>query len=325
MTSGILAASGLSWRKSCEQGFALYTLGNDWLSLSVAPQLGGKITNLSNRRTGREWLWAPDSARRLFTSIPGSDFLQSTLLGADECIPTIEACTVNGRDYPPQGEAWSRPWTIDQQAWNAKASLTGSVLLPLSQASFTRAITVDRHCVQLAYSATNASSVEPWHFTYNFHPLLAPQPGDSIIAPRGMRRVRVENWGGRAASWPRPHEHIHADQLSFGSYSPATLKMFSSEPLSEKKAAIRNVHTKEGLEFDFSGTFFTSLGIYINRGGWGGHHHVALEPSNARADSLRVCMDRDWGYRMLAPGETITWNLVLRLEGGESLPKRTHP
>src|ERR1700735_5370414 len=90
-----------------EQGFAVYMISNLHLELAVVPELGARIISLKNLRTAREWMWHPESGLKLFRNRLGDDFSQSPLVGADECLPTIAACSWQGRELPDHGEVWS--------------------------------------------------------------------------------------------------------------------------------------------------------------------------------------------------------------------------
>ena len=83
-------------------GFELLVLRNSSLELAVAPALGAKIVSLKNLHTGPEWLWRPTSRLKLFRNQPGDDFSRSTLVGWDECLPTIAPCTWKNRAFPDQ-------------------------------------------------------------------------------------------------------------------------------------------------------------------------------------------------------------------------------
>ena len=77
-----------------------------------------------------------------------------------------------------------------------------------------------------------------------------------------------------------------------------------------KRAALRN--TKSGAYILFEAET-DSFGVWINRGGWAGHHHVALEPTNGAPDSLEMAV-KDWKrFWTLAPGETKAWSVKIAL------------
>ena len=72
-----------------QQGFAVYTLGNERIEVAVIPELGAKLISLKDLRTGREWMWHPGPAPLLFRNRPGDDFSKSPLAGADECLQRL--------------------------------------------------------------------------------------------------------------------------------------------------------------------------------------------------------------------------------------------
>ena len=92
---------------SDESGFAVYGLRSPSTEIRVAPELGAKILSLKNLETGREWMWRPPGLSRLFRNEPGDPFERSTLVGADECLPTVAPCRWKGLDLPDHGEVWS--------------------------------------------------------------------------------------------------------------------------------------------------------------------------------------------------------------------------
>jgi hypothetical protein len=81
-------------------------------------------------------------------------------------------------------------------------------------------------------------------------------------------------------------------------------------PFRSGRAAIQNDVSGDRLSFDFDAKELTALGIWITRGGWNGYHHVALEPTNAPADSLGIAT-ADRSCPILAPHTTASWSVRL--------------
>ena len=72
-------------------------------------------------------------------------------------------------------------------------------------------------------------------------------------------------------------------------------------------------HAGQWLELNWDQSV-EQLGIWLTYGGWpgpGGHHEIALEPTNAAADSLGEAIDA--GAPPLAPGERRDWRVTLTL------------
>jgi galactose mutarotase-like enzyme len=303
---------------SDESGFTVYGLRSSSTEIRVVPELGAKIIGLKNRKTGREWMWRPPGPLRLFPNKLGDPFERSTLVGADECLPTIAPCKWEGRDLPDHGEVWSIPWEIDRYAWD-QGHIKTTVATPVSPFMFERTVRLEEHEVRLDYRLRNVSQ-KPEPFLWAFHPLLNIVEGDRIALPEEVRSVRVESVDGlqdmphgSTKPWPEPLPGVELDWMDFGLHSPACAKLFVESP-SETCAAIANSDTGESLVLRFDARQNPALGIWITRGGWNGYEHVALEPTNLAFDSLAEAVPKAPPTGVLPPKGERTWAIKLRLQ-----------
>jgi galactose mutarotase-like enzyme len=287
-------ALGNSCEVRQEQGFAAYVLASAEVELTVVPALGARIISLQDLRTGREWLWHPASGRKLFRNQPGDRFEASPLVGVDECFPTIAPCQHLGRNLPDHGELWTAPWTVDQEAWEA-GLLHTSVRAEISPFDFSRTIELVENEVRLQYQLTNRSAAQEC-FLWALHPLLRLQVGDRLELPPSTRALlKGEPW---------------LDHISLGSGAGECTKVFAT-PIAEGFAAIHNPATGDRLEFEWSPAENNVLGVWLTRGGWHGHEHFALEPTNSDADTLAAAARGRCGT--LPAGQTIRWRVSLRI------------
>lgn len=285
--------------------FSAESLSSDLLSAEIVPELGARISRL-RASGGREWMWAPTSERRLFKSRNGDDFLSSCLVGADECLPTIIGCSWQGRNYPGHGECWKAAWRLSPRG-DSGSPVQTSVELPLSGANLDRTASIHNCTLLLEYELSNTGKAS-WDFCYAFHPLFNLRAGDRVRLPISEGgRIYVENWDGAEAVWPSPAEGSDLSRFRMGTVDPATLKIFSAAPLLDNRAIVWNTRTRERLLIEFDPVFFSAIGFYANVGGWGGHHHFAIEPTNAQADSLERCASNGLNYSTLPPGGKTTW------------------
>jgi len=139
------------------QGFKVNRLTSDRCSVGVVPAPGAKIVSLVDLRTKREWMWRPPGPLRLWRNQEGAPFGESTFVGADECLPTIEPCTWRGRALPDHGEVWSAEWTLDEDCLSEGVIRT-SIQLPCSPFIFGRSVTLNENVVRLDYRLTNTGS-----------------------------------------------------------------------------------------------------------------------------------------------------------------------
>ncbi len=292
-------------------GFDLHLLRTREAEVEVVPALGAKIAGLRSRRTGREWMWAPPGGR-LFRNGLGDPFSDGTRIGADECFPTVAACAWRGRELPDHGEAWSRPWEI----MSTEDGISLRLECPVSPFVLSRRLRLEGNRLTLSYEARNLGADEE-AYTWAFHPLLALAPGDRIEVPASSVRADLaigcplDGWE-RRWNWPAPLPGLRLDALDFGPFENAAAKLFA-ESLSEGRAALANERTGERLEFAFDLEELDTLGVWINRGGWGGFHHVAIEPANGAPDRLDVAAGPRGRCRRLAAGATAAWGFTLTL------------
>jgi len=279
-----------------EQGFEVYVLQNESLEISLIPELGAKIISLVNRRSGREWMSCPAGGLKLFRNRPGDDFASSTLVGWDECLPTIAPCIHNGRALPDHGEVWSMPWAIDQEAIN-QCRLKTSVALVVSPFRFERCIVLRGNEIHLHYRLENLGN-EPERFLWAMHPLVPIYPGDTLELTAESRDLLG------TPSW--------LSTLDIGAMEPACVKTYAG-PVLEGRAAIKNLQSGDRMRFLWDTKLNNTLGVWLTRGGWNGHHHQALEPSNGWPDALTDASARNT-CGLIQPYAQLDWQVIIEIE-----------
>lgn len=278
-----------------EQGFEVYVLGNELIELAVVPELGARMISLKNLRTGREWMWHPPGGPQLFRNRRGDDFSRGPLVGMDECLPTIAPCSWQGRALPDHGEVWSVPWDVDEAAWEA-GELRTTVRLAISPLEFERVIELRGNEVRLSYRLSNLGGDEELYL-WAMHPLLRFAAGDQLQLPASTRaQLNGDEW-------------IEA----LDSVQPAgrCVKVFA-RPVQVGCAGVYNRVNGDYLEFVWDPKENDTLGLWLTRGGWHGHHHLALEPTNAAHDALALAAERGC-CGVVDAGGLVAWDIRLRL------------
>ena len=278
-----------------QQGFAVYLLSNDEVELAVVPELGAKIISLKNLRTGRQWMWHPPAGARLFANRPGDAFAHSPLVGADECLPTIAPCVWQGRELPDHGEVWHEAWEVDAEAW-ANGILKTSVRLKISPFEFERIIELREREIRLDYRLTNLSP-RAEAFLWAFHPLLNLQPDDQLELPGSTRALL------NGTAW--------LDTVPLTTPEKKCAKVFA-QPVTGGLAGIRNRTTGDRLEFTWNPAENDTLGLWLTHGGWHGHHHFAIEPTNSASDALTLAVEQNH-CGLVPAAESVSWQIGLRV------------
>lgn len=277
------------------QGFDVYLLGNEELEIAVVPELGAKIVSLKSLRTGREWLWHPPGGLKLFRNHLGDDFSRSPLAGVDECLPTIAPCSWRGRMLPDHGEVWSAPWEVDAAAWESGVLKT-SVRLKDSPFDLERTIELRENGIHLDYVLNNRSAIAE-QYLWAMHPLLRLRAGDQLELPASTRACL------NGAAW--------IDHLESAMPDGDCAKVFAAS-VTEGFAGIHNQSTGERLRFEWNPGENDTLGVWLTRGGWHGHHHFALEVTNSDADGLADAAGRN-RCGIVAASSSATWQITIRV------------
>jgi hypothetical protein len=271
------------------QGFEAYILSSERVQVTVIPELGARIISLQDLRTGREWLWHPADGLKLFRNQPGDSFEKSSLVGMDDCLPSIAPCVLRNRNLPDHGEIWTSRSKVDLCAWETGVIKT-TASLQVSPFDFERTLELFNNQVRLTYHLKNrAASEEP--YLWAMHPLINLQSGDELNLPATTRALL------NGAVW--------LDSLTSSQSHGECHKLFAS-PVDEGWAAITNTRTGDRLRFDWDPAQNDTLGLWLTRGGWHGHHHFALEPSNGAPDSLASAAEAKH-CGILAPNASAVW------------------
>lgn len=263
-------------------GFAVHTISNGGVSVSLVPELGGRIVSIKDRVSKREWLdgWSPAHKRRLWFPEDPTDFESGPGAGIDECLPTVLPCAVNGRNLPDHGELWnSRPGFDEELAETGILSCDWRLTtLPLA---FTRRVSLRNDSILFDYRIENRSAY-PAPFLWAWHALFSWKPGDRIHFPRDVKQCATPE--GEVLPWPESMPGCDLSTARFMDGVTPAAKVFVG-PLLEGKARI----IAEGgasLSLTWPAASFPHAGIWITRGFWKGLHHWAIEPTNAPVDRL---------------------------------------
>ncbi|MFM7679261.1 MAG: hypothetical protein ACKO83_10495, partial [Roseiflexaceae bacterium] len=94
-------------------GFVRQVVTNAVMQVIYMPQLGGKISQITDRRTGRNWLWRHPRMPYQLNDPQANYVTVADSGGWDECFPTVGRCTYptapwQGVALADHGELWSQ-------------------------------------------------------------------------------------------------------------------------------------------------------------------------------------------------------------------------
>lgn len=314
--------SALRVQEIREQGFPALRLENGPLTLTLIPDLGGKIAVWEDRRRGLSWLWRNPYLPWRLPQAEARYVQEFDLGGWDECFPAIApgiypADPWVGTPIPDHGELWSQPWKIQIRIEEGKRLIvTGAAEGRSFPYRFERKLILeaDRPAVRIRYRLQN-NAEHTFYFLWAAHPLFPLLPGMRLLIP-GPATARVAAAIGvapQAMVFPWPQLPIEGGFLDLREPDPEgkwALKLF----LRPAASWARLIHpTGAWWEIGWRGPI-THLGLWINAGGWSGantppYQNLALEPAIGAPDDLGVAM-REWGFfGLLPPLQEMEWSL----------------
>ena len=296
-------------------------------AVTFLPSFGGKIASIIVR--GRELLQTPLApyGPRTQTMI----FEEADASGWDECLPTVDACTVDTAagpvPIPDHGDLWRVPWELGASSSLCASFRARCFSLPLElQRTSTLLATEVGWRLRTDYQVANTSDGPvPWSWTA--HPSFTAEAGDRILLPESIHELRLAySRGGRLGqlnarvSWPvasLPQGGSTDLSLAQALESAIGEKLFAG-PLTanENWAALERPRAGLRIRFRFDVEATPYLGLWLCYGGWPDRPGpkqtcVTLEPSTTAFDSL--AQTGPWS-RVLAPGQSFSWLMIVEIE-----------
>jgi len=288
---------------------------NDKLRVVITPEFGARIVSIIYKPTETEFVWHN----------PGVPLMRHThktdvedLSGLFDCVPTCENCKFKNWQLPMLGEVASEPWRMLKTSRK-----TGAIMVELQRkceiypllVQKTIKLTKKDSKLELNYMLTNLSD-EKLEYHYSGHNTLAINPNFRIVLPpevnvvkRGMAITdRLGNLGDEVP-WPMTTDKDGkpVDLSSVGQPTEGTGENLYTPALKRSWAAALNERRGEAIAFSFDARVFPYVLVWINRGGYQGYYHIALEPSTGRPDNLNVAVN-DWkNYAVLEANSNASW------------------
>jgi len=284
-------------------------LENRWLKVRVLPEVGAKIYDLIWKPAGRNILWHNPRTEPQVYPIE-SEFDNYWCGGWDDGFPTCDTCTFRGQRYPDLGEMRSLRWKVDSARSSAHgATAQFSAFGPISpvRAVKTVALAATAPVVQMRYQVTNLGPMNV-DFLWGTHPALAITENTILRIPARHAVVGQSNdpaYGqtGRRYDWPL--FEIGGQKIEMNKVRGASANLCIGHYAVDLEAgwyAVEDASTGEGFLLAFPLAQCPCLWLWLNYGGWRGHHHVILEPWTGWPVNLADAFERK-ATRSLQPGE----------------------
>jgi len=161
-------------------------LENEYLKLTVLPEIGAKIYDIIYKPQQKNLLWHNPRIPPMKAPF-GAAFDDVWSGGWDEIFPNDAPCNYDGERYPDMGEVWSIPWNYSVSRTEERpqaVTLVTSVTSPITPCKLTRTLTLKEGeaSIHLQYALENLSHTS-LKFLWKLHPALAINETCSIEIP----------------------------------------------------------------------------------------------------------------------------------------------
>jgi hypothetical protein len=286
------------------------TIENDAIRMQVWPQFGGKVSSVVDKADSFELMFNYPA------ELPESpcydmQYGNGWYAGWDECFPAVGPSKYVGHPYdgiavPDHGEIWGIPVT---NAVPTKDGITTVWHGLRFGYRLTRKLYLDGPAVVADYNLFNLAPFE-FRFVWGLHSLMSlVQPATLDLATHGLFRLSHDHAGTdiqQPFDWP-----ILADGTDISNLPklPAKKgwKIFSADRIDAPlvvRYPTRNRTVR--IEYTSDDGLPAYWGIWINSGGWAGHHHFAVEPTTGRFDQLDRSI-KDGSAGTVAPIGRTSW------------------
>lgn len=296
------------------------TLENAQIRLTVRPDLGGRIDQLDDLKTGHAWLWhpadyAPDATRSLAV---GASFDDHWTGGWDEVFPNDAAGEFQGRNLADHGELWSQRWQVLE---STPLSLTLGYQCQTVSVAVKKTIQLDadRPEASLVYEFHNQSE-QHIPFLFKHHAAIAIEAGDEIllpdcwVEPAFLEFSKIIGQPGKT----RFPEAIAAngeavDLRVMPPPSSQLQEFYYTSELAQGFCGIRHQRSQSSLLMTFDPADFPYVWMFQSYGGWQGHYVVVVEPCTTLPSDLDAAC-RNGTVAVLQPQEHQHRRLTLQLQ-----------
>jgi galactose mutarotase-like enzyme len=265
------------------------TIAGDGLTATVVPARGGKIVSLVDANAV-EWL-AQAAAPIRDPARWDARFTDSEMAGWDECAPSIEAVTVNGRDIPDHGDLWTTAWHDAGGGW---LHAVGASL----DYSFERSIRSIAGGLRLDYRAEALQNDVP--FLWAAHPQFRAPVGSAVRVPHLESVVDVLLEPAERMPWSPDLATI--DSMP----SRGVRKLYADPSASAREASLTRPDAGE-LRMSWTPNC-PYLGLWFDNRGFSREAVIAIEPSTGYYDSLGRAL-ANGRVAVLKVGDPLEWSI----------------
>lgn len=308
------------------QGWKAEVLENDFLKVSVIPELGAKIAQIKDKHANYEWLWE-DPSRPLRARQVTDKYDEHDITGFDECFPNIGISSYPGDPdliLPDHGELWSQAWSCEKTNDSIISTAIGKVL----PYKFERKITLKDRSLVFSYAIENTGQ-ESFKGFWSAHPLFKAVEGMQILLSGNPPMTKEFGFSGRMGSdgvdgyAGHSNPYIWPNTIGESGKSYDLSQVTLAEPLTDKVVVstpddgvitLLNPHHKCSVRFLLNPQEIPYVGMCFNLDAWPftgrKARWLAIEPSLGPTDKLDES-DQMSGIPRFLPNKPVTFSFSM--------------
>lgn len=284
------------------QAWKIEELENEHLRVRVIPELGAKISQITDKQAQYDWLWT-DESRPLRSRNNYDAYEAHDISGFDECFPNIGKGTYPGNPnivMPDHGELWTKAWTCENSGNVITTTATGTVV----PYKFQRKIELKEDSLLFSYSIENIGDTDFYGF-WSAHPLFNAVEGMEIQVNGNPEMTKefgfssrlgadgLDGYFGHLDKYQWPHT-IGADNQKYD-ISQVTLNKSLTDKVVLKsprdgRVTLLNPQKNCSLSFNFDPSEIPFVGLCYNLDAWPSTGEkgrwLAIEPTHGCTDKL---------------------------------------
>jgi hypothetical protein len=299
-------------------GIRSITLDNEWLRVSILPEIGGKIYDLISKPTGRNFLW--HNPRVLPQPYPVEAAMVDFWCGGwDDIFPTCESCEFQGLQYPALGELHKVQFGVDDLCVDGADGVARlSAFTHISPVKAEKTITVRGPVVHVRSEITNLGPL-PLDFIWGTHPAFQPSRQMILRLPAKTGIVAHSsgpNFGEKGQRYAWPNLNTTAGTVVdmsrvYGMDAKGFCGHYATD-LAEGWYALEDPETGEGVVVKFPVDLCPYIWMWLGYGGWRGHWVLIIEPYTSYPVRLSHAVEVNT-HRRIASQETFTVDVAVSL------------
>lgn len=294
----------------------IITLANSEVQLVIRPDLGGRIDQLKDYKTGQEWLWHPphyDAAQSRSLDV-GASFDDHWTGGWDEIFPNDVGGQFRERELADHGELWSQAWQVVEQSATEVKLACQCQTVPVR---VEKTIRIEGAEAQIHYQFQNQSD-ETIPFLLKQHAAIAIEAGDEILLPDCLVEPVTLDFSkiiGQDQKTRFPHAFAADGQkIELQRIPSATSQLqefYYCSDLSVGECGIQKKESALLMRFDLND--FPYVWVFQSYGGWRDYYVLVMEPCTTIPFDLETAC-RNGTTAQLQPRETQQRTLTVQVK-----------